>query len=852
MAFGRRHRRIAWTAGILFTAAAIGGLFAWKQYRESRPDEYMPGEESAEITHAVEEHGERVASGAGVAPARFEKRERRSDPLNDPGRSLPAGAPPPRFTDVTAEAGLGSFRTFAGSRTSQLPEDMGGGAAWGDFDNDGFDDLFLTSAGGALTLPSGQRAPSMLFHNRGDGTFEQVRGFPELRILGMGAAWADYDNDGWLDLVVTGYDTLLLFHNQRGSFVRERRFPEPKGFWTGASWGDYNGDGYPDLYVCGYVRYTADPRKAALVSQQYGLDVPYTLNPASFEAERNLLFRNNANGTFTEMAHQLGVDNPEGRSLSALWRDFDGDGRLDLYVANDISENKLYLNRHGRFEEAGHAAWIAEYRGSMGLAAGDFDRDGDDDLFISHWIAQQDALYQSLLADNLKAGRPAELRFTDVAEMVGIGPPTLQKIGWGTAFADFDSDGWPDLAVANGSTFETKDGSKRLVPMESILFWSDRGRFFHNLAPWNRSLSQPHVSRGLAVSDFDNDGAMDILIVDLDGGVRLLRNDMPHGNWVQFRLRNGTGQGDDATVTAYAGDAVLRTAITSASYLSQDTRRVHFGLGAREKVDRLEIRWPDGRQETWTGIEANRIWEVAKGDPAVKPFTSRGQTVEFWAKQRAAMDAIRTQRDFARAARLFREALAIDPSHEDSLYYLANCLEAMGDRAGALAELDRLVLLNPRSLRGWQRRGVLLAAGGRLDLAEQSVQKALRLNPEETGSLLLLGEIALARGDLQSGEEHLRLACRTNPRAVGGLFLRAYIAWKRRVPSEAAALLDAARKARGPDWKPKNTAAEGDVKRRMDEEAGFLARFWEDWDGTTDPGGVFGRIDSFLRKSEGP
>ncbi len=848
MAFGRRHRRIAWTAGILATAAAVGGLFAWKQYRERQPDEYTPGEASAEITHAVEERGERVTSGAEVTPARFEDKQRQSDPLNDPGRSLPGGAPPPRFTDVTAQAGLGSFRTFAGARTSQLPEDMGGGAAWGDFDNDGFDDLFLVSAGGALTLPPGRRAPSMLFHNRADGTFEQVHDFPELRILGMGAAWADYDKDGWLDLVVTGYDTLLLFRNDRGRFVRDKRFPEPKGFWTGAGWGDYNNDGYPDLYVCGYVRYAADPRKAALVSRQFGLDVPYTLNPASFEPERNLLFRNKGDGTFTEVAHQLGVDNPQGRSLSALWRDFDDDGRLDLYVANDISENKLYLNRHGKFADAGHASWIAEYRGSMGLAAGDFDRDGDDDLFISHWVAQQFALYQSLAADNLKAGRAAELRFTDVAETVGIGPPTLQKIGWGTAFADFDSDGWPDLAVANGSTFETKDGSRRLAPMESFLFWSDRGRFFHDLAPWNRSLSQPHVSRGLAVSDFDNDGAMDILIVDLDAGVRLLRNDVPHGNWVEFRLHNGTGQGDAATVTAHAGDAVLRAAVTSASYLSQDTRRMHFGLGAREKVDRLEIRWPGGRQEAWTGIEANRIWEVTEGEPAVKPFASRRQTVEFWAKQRAAMDAMKKQRDVSRAVHLFREALAIDPSHEDSRYYLANCLAALGDRAGALAELDRLVGLNPQSLRGWQRRGVLLAAGGRLDLAEESLNKALRLNPEETGSLLLLGEIALARGDLPTGEERLRLACRTNPRATGGLFLRAYIAWKRRDTPGAAALLEAARKARGPDWKPKNAAAEGDVKRRMDDEAGFLARFWENWDGAADPARAFGGIERFLRK----
>ncbi|HET8549526.1 MAG TPA: FG-GAP-like repeat-containing protein, partial [Bryobacteraceae bacterium] len=768
-AFGRRHRRIAWTAGILLTIAASGGLLAWKIHRDNAPEVYTPGEASADITAVVAEGGA-LHSGGGTLH-REEVSQRRSDPLRDPGKQLPAGAPPPRFTDVTAEAGLTAFRTFAGNRSSQLPEDMGGGVAWGDYNNDGFEDLFLVSAGGALDLPPAQRARSMLFRNRGDGTFEEDASIGELRILGMGAAWGDYNNDGWIDLAVTGYKELLLFRNANGRLVRETSFPAPAGFWTGASWGDYNNDGRLDLYVCGYVRYTFDRSKRGYLSQQFGLEVPYTLNPASFEPERNLLFRNDG-GRFTEVAKQLAVDNPQGRSLSALWHDFNADGWVDLYVANDISENKFFLNERGQFRDSGHSAWIAEYRGSMGLAAGDFDRDGDDDLFISHWIAQQYALYQSLAADNRAAGRAAGLHFTDVAEMVGIGQPSLQKIGWGTAFADFDSDGWLDLAVANGSTFESKDAQRRLLPMESFLFWSNRGRFFHDLAPWNRSLSTARVSRGLAVADYDNDGSVDVAVIDLDGGVRLLRNDMPHGNWIEVRLARAGGlPADGSIVVARAGAGTMRAAVTSASYVSQNSPRVHFGLGSAARVDTLEVFWPGGRRDSWSKLDGNRIWDVRQGEAEASPFGAAA-LVQFWAKQRSAMDAMKRQGDTARATQLFREALSINPSHEDSRYYLANCLVTQGDIRGAVSELDELARINPMSHRAWQRRGVLLAATGRLAEAQESLERARRINPEETGTLLLLSEVALARNDPAAADRQLGLALQMNPRSAGGLFLR--------------------------------------------------------------------------------
>jgi tetratricopeptide (TPR) repeat protein len=870
----RRLRRAVWAASTLLALVLIGALVTWRIRKENAPEEYLPGETSKDITSVLSERATRTPATT-VQTITNKVSSRVVDPLLDPGRKPPPGAPEPRFTDVTQAAGLASFRQFQGARTSQLPEDMGSGVAWGDFDNDGLDDLFVVSGGGSLDSPESQLAPSVLYRNLGDGRFEKVQDFPELRIRGMGAAWGDYNNDGWLDLVVTGYDTIILFRNDHGHLVRDKSFPSPKGFWTGVSWGDYNRDGYLDLYVCGYVKYKPGKRNASASSTQFGLEVPFTLNPASYEPERNLLFRNNGNGTFTEVAKELGVANPEGRSLSALWHDFDGDGWLALYVANDISENKLFLNRHGTFVDAGRGAWVEEYRGSMGLAAADFDRDGDDDFFISHWIAQGFALYQSLLSEQKEPGSKPELHFTDVAANMGIGQPSMQAIGWGASFADFDSDGWPDLVVANGSTFEQKETSPpRLVPMPSFLFWNAHGDFFHDLAPWNRSLSQPHVSRGLAVADFNNDGAMDIAIVDQGEGVRLLRNDMPQGNWAEFRLHSRVpgseaplGFGDGATAIAWVGEVPLRRAVTSASYLSQDSRRVHIGLGTATKIDRLEVRWLRGRTETWTNLAANHIWEITQGEREARPFSlgtanvnhpvaavqlDKAELVQFWDKQHAAMDAMKRERNLAKAAALFRQALAINPDHEDSHYYLANCLAGSGDIPAALAELDKLIRINPQNHRAFQRKGELLASsassGSQLELARQALNGALGLNSEETGALVLLGQVALALGDLAAAEQHFAHACQANPHAANVWFLRGYIAWKQQDSRRASEMLTAARTARGRDWKPAGAALEGDVQHRMYNESGFLNVFEQQWDGSPEPAHSYDQLDLYLRR----
>jgi Flp pilus assembly protein TadD len=862
-----RRRRLRITLRALAVGLVTGVALLWLRNRSGTPAAYRP-----------DEHPEDITSSLAVG--------------------LPPEAPRPRFSDRTRAAGLAGFRNFQGDRTSQLPEDMGPGLAWGDFDNDGVDDLFLVSAGGPLSTPESQLLPCALYRNLGDGTFRRVEEFPDTRIHGMAAAWGDYDGDGFLDLVVTGYNVILLFHNEGGTgrFVADPRIPSRRGFWAGAAWGDYDNDRSLDLYVCGYVQYVENATDRERVSNQISTAVPFTLNPASYTPGTNLLLHNLGNGSFREVATELHVTNPEGRSLSALWQDFDEDGWLDLYVANDISDNVLYHNLGGRFEDISHPALVADYRSAMGLAAGDYNRDGDDDLFITHWVAQENALYDNTWADFNRrtnsapgTGRPYALRFLDSDDMLGLGQIALPYVGWGTEFVDFDGDGWPDLVVANGNTLEAEGPPPRhLQPQELFLFWNRRGQFFHNLAPLSPVLSERHSNRGLACADFDNDGAMDIAVAQLGEGVQLLRNEMQTGHWLKLRLRSRntqgrlTGFGDGAKVIAWLGDIQVRRSLTSASYCSQSSHTLHFGLGEATRVDRLEVRWLGGEAQTIGPLQADVFWEVREGDPAparvippprssgaaaapaVSPTPTpvdatpaastpndRARRLAFWSRERAAMDAMKISHDTAGAIRLFREALELDPQHEDSRYYLGLCLATQGDLPGALAELQTLRRINPQSHRAWQQAGVLRAVSAtspaELAEAETLLERAHALNPEETGALLALGEVSLMRGDAARACQRLEAACQTNPKAAGGFFLRSYVLWKQGAVPDAERLLAQARAALGPEWKPRGATSEGDVHRVQHTETTPLTGFWQGWNGDTNPAAGFARLDEFLR-----
>lgn len=376
--------------------------------------------------------------------------------------------------------------------------------------------------------------------------------------------------------------------------------------------------------------------------------------------------------------------------------------------------------------------------------------------------------------------------------------------------------------------------------------------------------------------NLDGDGWLDL---QLGEGVQLLRNEMQTGHWLELHLHsrqaNGapTGFGDGAKVIARVGDATLRRTVSSVSYLSQSSHTLHIGLGMAQVAGTVEVRWLGGPTNIFARLNADAAWELTENDPVprrlpavsisassaspttrpatAKPASEKEQLVEFWKRERGAMDAMKIDKDIPQAIALFRQALELNPQHEDSRYYLGQCLATEGDAPGALAKLEELVRLNPQSHRGHQQWGTLLArfAASPADLAaaERSLERAHELNPEETGALLVLGEIALLRHDAPKANERLATACRTNPRPAGGFFLRAFLAWKSGDRPGAEQLLGDTRQALGKDWQPRGTTAEGDVKKKQHSESTPLSRFWESWNGQPDPAPAFAPLEEFLR-----
>jgi enediyne biosynthesis protein E4 len=775
-------------------------------------------------------------------------------------RSLQVRASPLRFTDVTEAAGI-RFEHFPFERTHQLPEDMGSGAAWGDFDGDGLPDLFLVNFAAPLGVADAQMAASgatdRLYRNRGDGTFEDVTESSGVGVAhrGMGANFVDYDGDGDLDLFVTSYGENILWENLGdGTFrdVTEQAGLTGEGFWSGSSWADFDLDGDLDLYVCGYVYYTPEEPGSPATRAGDG-EVPFTLNPSSYPPRPNRLYVNRGDGTFEERAAAAGVLGENGRSLGAAWADFDEDGLPDLYVANDVSDNGLYRNRgDGTFENASYTARVADYRSSMGIAVGDWDGDLDLDLFLSHWVAQENALYSNLHSDLAKNGEHGRLQFSDDADRVGLGQIALDLVGWGTGFVDFDHDGWLDLFLVNGSTLEERQDTTRLVPMHPHLYWNrgpDDG-FFEVGAEAGIRTDPPGVGRGAAFADYDGDGDTDVLITRHGGRARLLRNDSKGGHWIGFRVRATSGHPSalGTRIVVHAGGrSLLREVRVGPSYLSQNDSEVLVGIGDATRVESIEIRWPDGSEEVEKSLAVDRRWRLEQGReplliawppaaaaaagreagraPTLSEHTvvahrgselSHDEKKRFWQLASSARQLFIDGR-FAEAAEAFAEMSALDPRHEDALYYRGNSLLELGRYAEADECWKRLIELNPKSSRAWVQLGVLHTmpeSGALYDLAaaSEAFETAHGINREHSGPLVLWGETAVARGRLDEARGILESAYRMNPNAASALYLDGYIAGKRGEMERSRALLRRAREALEKEPPAHGVLGEGDAR----------------------------------------
>ncbi len=592
----RRNRKLLFTASGIGLVLLVTVAVIWFQFKPEAP--YRPGEKITGLTSEL-------------------------------ARSLPQDAPRVQFVEVAKISGI-DFQHFSGKRSSQLPEDMGSGAAWGDYDNDGRLDLFVVNQVGPLTLSEQEvknsPARCALYHNNGDGTFVEVaaQAGVDYRGWGMGAAWGDYNNDGWIDLFLSTYGENVFYHNNGDGTFTDKTRPSGlggrNGFWAGAAWADFNRDGFVDLYVCGYVQYSyIEPQQ---VSMQYDVEVPASINPSTYQPAHNLLYRNNGNGTFSEISAAAGVEDVQGRSLSAAWCDFDEDGWPDLYIANDVSDNVFYRNLgNEKFRDISHAAWVADYRGAMGLAIGDWDGDADMDIFITHWLAQENAIYSNMRTQyaRLKDAKPGPLKFMDEADRYGLGQSTLDYIGWGTSFFDYDNDGKLDLFAANGSTFQERDKPWLLIPMTLQLFWN-RGAsegFYEVSAASGEVFRQKYGGRGAAFGDYDNDGDVDVFVVVNGGPALLLRNDGGNQkNWLKVDLRGtkSNRQAIGAKLRLVAGESVqVRQVGAQPSYCSQNSLIEHFGLGAHTQADTLAIVWPSGTQQILTGMAVNQTVQVVEG-----------------------------------------------------------------------------------------------------------------------------------------------------------------------------------------------------------------------------------------------
>ncbi len=761
------------------------------------------------------------------------------------GRRIPDDRPAVGFTDTTRESGL-SFHHFPAVRTGRLPEDMGSGVALGDIDGDGWTDVFLVNAAGALPDAAKGFDPeagrSRLFKNLHDGRFEDVtaRSGIDLVALGMGAAFCDVDSDGDLDLFVTTFGHCRLFQNDgTGRFrdiSRESGVDGPEGFWTGIAVGDFDRDGAVDLYVCGYVRYRESEVAGGKRASQYGVDIPVLLNPSAFEPERNLLFRGRGDGTFEEVAKKLGVENTTGRSLSAVMCDLTGDGWPDLYVANDVSDNAFFVNRgDGTFEDRTNAALLGDYRGAMGLAVGDFDEDGDQDIFITHWIAQENALYVCVPQEGAGAAAPRTPVFMDSADHYGLGQIALDMVGWATGFIDYDNDGHLDLFAVNGSTIPIAGDTTHLAPMAAQLFWNAGAKrgFFEVGQASGEFFRKKHVGRGGAMFDFDLDGDEDLVIMLHGEGAVLLRNDggsRNHSLLLRLREPRGNRFALGSRIDLRAGN-LGRSALTDTqgSYLSQHAvGETAFGLGSATSVDEIVVTWPDGVKERAGPMAADSLvtWERGQA-PRVETLPGRAASAasgpedlaskrRFYALREQATSA-RIGGDLARATDLYRQALAVWPGHEDCLYYLGSCLRESGDRAGAMEIFQQLVGQNPRSSAGWMEIGRMRLSGGGpapddLDAAEAAFRRCLEINSEESRPVIQLGIVALLRRDLDRAERMFSDAAVLNHRSVEARWFGGKVAWLRGDHLRALELLKEARAIALDPKTPAPVSGEGDTR----------------------------------------
>jgi enediyne biosynthesis protein E4 len=529
----------------------------------------------------------------------------------------------PQLLDITASTGI-NFQHISSPDAKFIVESMSGGVALIDYDRDGWPDIYFTNAPSVEMALHGKKARSALYHNNHDGTFTDVTekagvGTP---CWAMGASVGDYNNDGWPDLLVTCLGGVVLYRNNRdGTFTdvtKAAGLSADTGWATGAAFGDYDGDGWDDLFVSHYVDFHLDDLPAfgsSKICKYLGIDVQ--CGPRGLKGSPDNLYHNNGNGTFTDASEKSGVGDAERRyGLTAIWSDFDNDGKLDLFVTNDGQANYLYQgDGAGKFVDVALTSGVAANQdgaeqANMGVALGDYLHSGRMSLLLSHFDIEYAALYRN----------DGGMNFTDVSIASGIARGTQGYVGWGDAFVDFSNDGWQDYFLVNGHVYPQVDSAhlaaRYLEP--KLLFMNQRDGNFGNISKRvGAAIQIPQVSRGMAIGDLFNDGRLEAVVENMVGMPMILRPEGgPRNHWISFQLEGikSNHLALNARVRATSGDLVqLGEVYSGGSYLSQNDLRVHFGLGDHERVDKVEVQWPSGEVETLTNLAVDRFYIVREG-----------------------------------------------------------------------------------------------------------------------------------------------------------------------------------------------------------------------------------------------